>query len=371
MSVQSIGQTSGTDWLSQLLAAYAQQNATSQTSLESLLPASADQTSADSSSETSSASSGSSIGSFNDILAALLAGSGSLSYDMETGSLVAADAGGGQDMAGSQGLTREVSETENEDGSTTTSVTLTDADGNVVGTEKTISNADGSFTTTITMTGPDGKSSTRSITGENTDDGFLVTNTLADAEGNILETGTELTASDGAFTHTLTLTGPDGQTVTDSETFDADGKLVATSTSSTSSTTTPAAADSASSSTSGSSGSSETASSDGASGSSGSSSDDDDSSTTTTVTMSFTDDAIVQTITVTDAAGNVVSETSKEIPLQMSAEGEQWGASEGSQDGLSGLISQYASNRYGMSKYANQESAMDMGSQTSGMSVQA
>ena len=371
MSVQSIGQDTTNSWLSQLLASYGQQTASSQSSISSLLGLS--DTTSEASSATSSgstSSTGSSVGTFNDILTALLSGDSSLSYDMSTGTLtnLSSSTETGDmpppPMEGADGLTREVTETENDDGSLSRSVTMTDADGNVVGTEKTTQNADGSFSSVITMTDPDGNTSTRTITGENTDDGgFSVSSTLTDANGNVLETGLELTAADGSTTYSVTRNAPDGTTMTESESYDADGNLVSTSTS-----TTVASSASDSSTTASSSSSSTTSSSDSASSASGSS---DSEETTTTVTTAFTTEGMEQTITVTDADGNIVSQSVKDIPFSSTADGESYGATEGSKDGLSGLIGQYAANRYGTSRYAAQEAAMNLEGQGSGLSMEA
>jgi hypothetical protein len=367
MSVQSIGQDTTSSWLSQLLASYSQQSATSQSSIASLLgvgDATSEETAATSSGSTSGT--GSSVGSFNDILTALLSGDSSLSYDLETGTLT--DLGSStttdempppppmEGMEGSDGLTREMTETENEDGSVSRSVTMTDADGNVVGTEETTQNTDGSFSSVITMTDPDGNISTRTITGENTEDGgFSVSSSLTDAEGNVLETGLELTAADGSVTRSLTRTTPEGDTVTDSESYDAEGALVSTS----SSTTTTASSSSTSS---------ETVASD----STGSSSESSDSEeTTTTVTTAFTTEGMEQTTTVTDADGNIVSQNVKEIPFSSTAGGESYGNTEGSQEGLSGLVGQYTANRYGASRYAAQDAALNLSEQGGGLSVEA
>ncbi|KHK03200.1 hypothetical protein [Desulfovibrio sp. TomC] len=368
MSVQSIGQDTTNSWLSQLLASYGQQSTASQSSISSLLglsDATSDATAATSSGSTSSA--GSSVGSFNDILTALLSGDSSLSYDMSTGTLTDLSSSSQSDdmppppMEGSDGLKREVSETDNADGSSSRSVTMTDADGNVVGTEKTTQNADGSFSSVITMTDPNGHTTTRTITGENTEDGgFSVTSSLTDASGNVLETGQELTAADGSTSYTVTRNTPDGETMTESESYDADGNLVSSTTSSTvaAASTTGSSASSSSSSS----------SSESASGSSGSS---DSEETTTTVTTSFSSEGLVQTTTVTDADGKIVSQTVKDIPFSADAKGQSLGASEGSKKGLSGLVDQYAANRYGASQYAAQEAALNLGSQGSGVSVEA
>ena len=372
MSVQSVGQSSSDYWLQRLLASYGQQSTdSSQSSVLSLLSQGSD--AADSSSATSSASdtsASSAVGSFNDILTALLNGNGTLGYDMETGTLTATgqtgDAGGmSPPMQGADGsdLTRNETETKNDDGSTTRTVTMTDADGNVVGTEKSVSQSDGSFTTTITMTGPDGKTGTRTITGQNTDDGFTVSENLTDSDGNVLESGTQVTAADGSVTSTVTHYRKDGGSVTESESYDADGALVSTSTTTTPATT--ATAD-ATGTTAGTSGSSSASS---ASGSSSSSSDSSDN--TTTVTMTFTAKGIEETTTVTDADGNVVSQTTKEIPLSASAQGGTFGSSLQSADSLADIVGQYASGRYGSQQYSGQQAWWENGSESGGLSLQA
>lgn len=378
MSVQSIGQDSSTaSWLSQLLASVSNQSTTNQASASSLFGLSDTSSAATAATSSGSTSTGSSVGSFNDILTALLSGNGKLGYDMQTGTLTDLGASGQGSMPpppmagmGGDGLTRDIQETENEDGSLSRSVTVSDADGNVIGTEKTTQNADGSFSSVITMTGPDGKTMTRTITGENTaDGGFSVTSTLADADGNVLGTGTELTAADGSVTRGVTRNLPDGRTVSESESFDADGKLVST----TSSSTGTSLASSTSGTTSASS-SSGTSSSSGASSSDstgGSASGTSNKDTTTTVTTLFTSEGLEQTTTVTDADGKILSQNTKEIPFSATADSQSYGATQGSQEGLSGLIGQYAANRYGAGRYAAQQSAGDGSSQSSGISVQA
>ena len=372
MSVQSVGQSSSDYWLQRLLASYGQQSTdSSQSSVLSLLSQGSD--AADSSSATSSASdtsASSAVGSFNDILTALLNGNGTLGYDMETGTLTATgqtgDAGGmSPPMQGADGsdLTRNETETKNDDGSTTRTVTMTDADGNVVGTEKSVSQSDGSFTTTITMTGPDGKTGTRTITGQNTDDGFTVSENLTDSDGNVLESGTQVTAADGSVTSTVTHYRKDGGSVTESESYDADGALVSTSTTTTPATTATADATGTTADTSGSSSASS------ASGSSSSSSDSSDN--TTTVTMTFTAKGIEETTTVTDADGNVVSQTTKEIPLSASAQGGTFGSSLQSADSLADIVGQYASGRYGSQQYSGQQAWWENGSESGGLSLQA
>lgn len=390
MSVSSIGQSGSDYWLQQLLASYGQSSSTdSQSSILSLLSQGSDAT--DATSATSSGSStSSSVGSFNDILAALLSSNGSLSYDMETGSLTTAGQGeegempppmdGAQGGAGGQGgegggLSRSETVTKNDDGSTTTSATLTDASGNQVGTEKTVENADGSYSTTITMTDPSGKTSTRTITGENTTDGFKETQTLTAADGTVLETGTILTAADGSVTTSMTRNGPDGGSMTQSASYDAEGNLVSSTSSSTAPTIT-ASADSSSTSTSSDSTSTSTASgtsssSSSSSGASSGSSSSDSSGNTTTVTMAFTSEGIEETTTVTDADGNLVSQSTKEIPFSSTAQGSTFGSSLTEGQGLSDLIGQYAANRYGAGRYAEQQGLFDLGAQQSGLSVDA
>lgn len=378
MSVQSIGQDTANSWLSQLLASFQNQSAASQSSAASLfgLSDATSGTSGDASSATSSGStgSGSSVGSFNDILAALLSGGGSLGYDMQTGMLTdlsASGASGGMPppppMEESDGLTRDIKETENEDGSLTRSVTVSDADGNVVGTEKTTQNADGSFSSVITTVLPDGKTVTRTITGENTDDGgFSVTNALTDADGNILEKGQELTAADGSVTRSQTRYLPDGSTLTEAESFDADGNLISTTTTATGTAAVAAASDT--SSTTGSSGSADASASDSAGSASSAAKNQD---TTTTVTTLFTSEGLEQTTTVTDAAGKILSQNTKDIPFSATADSQSYGATEGSKEGLSGLVGQYAAGRYGAGRYAAQQAAAEASGQGSGISVEA
>jgi hypothetical protein len=378
MSVQSVGQSSSDYWLQRLLASYGQQSTdSSQSSVLSLLSQGSD--SADSSSATSSASdtsASSAVGSFNDILTALLNGNGTLGYDMETGSLTATGQTGDAGtmppppMQGADGsdLTREETETQNDDGSTTRSVTMSDADGNVVGTEKTVSQSDGSFTTTITMTGPDGKTGTRTITGQNTEDGFTVSENLTDSDGNVLESGTQVTAADGSVTSTVTHYRQDGGSVTESESYDADGALVSTSTTTTPSTTTASTADATG--TTGSTSGSSSASSSPGSSSGSSSSSSDSSDTTTTVTMTFTAKGIEETTTVTDADGNVVSQTTKEIPLSASTQGSTFGSSLQNADSLADIVGQYAAGRYGSQQYSGQQSWWDNSSEGGGLSLQ-
>lgn len=370
MSVQSIGTTGSYDWLQQLLASYANQPSTSNTSLSSLLSLSSGSTDETAATSSGSSSTSSATGSFNDILTALLAGNGSLAYDMETGMLTTRGASNGEEIPlppegafvwPGQELTRSVAETANDDGGTTRQVTLTDADGNVVGTENTTENADGSFTSTITRTGPDGKTTTRTVTGENTDAGFKVTNTLTASDGTVLESGTELTAADGTFTRTMTRNGPDGETVTETAGFDADGNLVSSTATTTSAT---AAAATAAGTT------DNAAASSDASGASGSS-DASDSGNTTTVTMAFTSEGMEQTTTITDPQGNIVSQKVKEIPFFQNGRNTSFGSLLEKGDGLSDLIGQYASNRYGASRYASQEASAGSGSQTGGLSVEA
>ena len=77
-----------------------------------------------------------------------------------------------------------------------------------------------------------------------------------------------------------------------------------------------------------------------------------------------------QTTVVTDADGNIVSKSVKEIPFSSSAEGSSFGATQGSKEGLSSMINQYASNRYGANRYANMEAALSVGDSSS-LSVEA
>ena len=414
MSIQAIGQDNANSWLAQMLASYTGQTSSAASSLESLLGTGS--STGDDTASSSASSSTASVGSFNDILQALLSGNGSVGYDMTTGTLT--DLSGSTQAGampppppgeGMDGISREVTETENEDGSLSRSVTMTDADGKVVGTETATQNADGSystvmtmvqadgktttrtmtgaydadgnfvekntltaadgtviesgtvttaqdgsFTSAMTMTGPDGKTSTRTASGEYADDGsFTMKSSLAAADGTILETGTETTAADGSYTSTVTRTGPDGQAVTETETYDALGSLVSTSTTSASSGTAQAAA------------------SDGAGGSSGSSSESSDSKeTTTTVTTAFSTEGMTQTTVVTDADGKIVSKTVKEFPFSADAEGQSFGATEASKDGLSSMLDQYAKGRYGADRYAAMASSGDSDGQ-SGFSAQA
>ncbi|HML56353.1 MAG TPA: hypothetical protein PKC79_19845 [Solidesulfovibrio magneticus] len=417
MSIQAIGQDNANSWLAQMLASYTGQTSSAASSLESLLGTGG--TTGDDTANSSSSSSTASVGSFNDILQALLSGNGSVGYDMTTGTLT--DLSGSTQAGtmppppgeGMDGIDREVSETENEDGSVSRSVTMTDADGNVVGTEKTTQNADGSystvmtmvqadgttmtrsmtgsydasgnfvekntltaadgtvlesgtittaqdgsFTSTMTATGPDGKTTTHNASGAYAADGsFTVKSSLADADGNILETGTEVTAADGSTTYTVSRTGPDGKTATETEAYDAYGALVSTSTS------TPASGAS--------SGTSQAAGSGGSSGSSGDSSESSGSEeTTTTVTTAFSTEGMTQTTVVTDADGNIVSKTVKEFPFSSKAEGQSFGATEASKDGLSSMLDQYAKGRYGADRYAAMASSGDSDGQ-SGFSAQA
>lgn len=380
MSVDSVSSTSSDYWLQRLMATYAQQSSTtSQSSALSLLSQGSDATDATSATSSDSSSS-SSVGSFNDILTALLNGGSGLSYDMDTGSLTTASQGEEGDMppppmdgaqgadGQGQGLTRAETTTTNADGSTTTNATLTDADGNQVGTETTTTNTDGSYTTTLTMTDPSGKTSTRTITGENTADGFKETQTLTDVDGNILETGTILTAADGSVTTSMTRNGPDGSSMSESESYDADGNLVSATTSSTAATSASSAASGTASSTSASSASGSSGS--GSGGSSGSSSSDE---TTTTITMSYDTTGITETTTVTDADGNIVSQQTKQIATNTGKSGSS-ASSDGAAapgsltDDLTDKLSQFMANRY--SQYADQ-AALDLGAQSSGVSVEA
>ncbi|EFL51575.1 conserved hypothetical protein [Solidesulfovibrio fructosivorans JJ]] len=375
MSVQSIGQSSGDNWLQQLLASYGQTRS-SQSSILSLLSQGSDATDGTSAtSSDASASTTSSVGSFNDILTALLNGTG-LSYDMETGSLTAsgqAEASGEAGMppppfmqgTGRPELTRSATETKNDDGSTTRNVTMTNAEGKVVGTEKTTENADGSFTTVMTMTDPGGNTSTRTINGENTDDGFKVTDTLTNADGNVLERRTHLTAADGSVTSSVTRNGPDGGSVAESESYDADGNLLST----TSSTTSPATSVASADSTSGGAGASGGSSASGASSSGGSESSDNDS-TTTTVTTTFTSESMQETITVTDVNGKIVSQKTKDIPFSRSAKGSSFGSNVPDADSLADITGQYL-HRYGANRYGSAQSQTKSDSGSGGLSVEA
>ena len=383
MSVQSIGQDSSSSWLTQLLASQQNQSTASQSSASSrfgLTDVASDASdSAAAATSSGSAGSGSSVGSFHDILSALLAGNGSLGYDMQTGTLTNLAASGqsgssdAADSAGeSDGLTREVTETDNKDGSASRSVKITDANGNVVGTEKTTQNADGSFTTVSTRVGPDGKTSTRTIAGENTSDGgFSITDTLTDADGKVVEKGTDLAAADGSVTRSLTRNTPDGQTLTDSESFDANGNLVSTTSSVTGASASAVAGGSASGSSASSTASS-SASASASGSSSGSASGSNSSDTTTTVTTLFTSQGLEQTTTVTDATGKVLSQNTKEVPFSATADSQSYGATQGSKEGLAGLVGQYAANRYGTSRYAAQQASGETSSDQSGsLSVEA
>ena len=86
--------------------------------------------------------------------------------------------------------------------------------------------------------------------------------------------------------------------------------------------------------------------------------------------MTFTDKSIEETTTVTDADGNIVSQKTKEIPLSTTGKAESFGSTLTSEDGLAGLLNQYAANRYDASKNAYQQQAMELGSQ-GGVDVQA
>ncbi|HCR11843.1 hypothetical protein [Solidesulfovibrio sp.] len=379
MSVSSIGQSSSDYWLQRMLASYGQKSSTSsQSSALGLLSQGSDAT--DDTSATSSGSSSSkssSVGSFNDILTALLAGKGSLSYDMETGTLTTSEQGEDGQMPPSPsmegapgeggghngGLTRNETVTTNADGSTTTTATLTDADGKQVRTEKTAANADGSFTTTIATTDPSGKTSTRTVTGKNTDAGFLVSDTLTASDGTVLESGTELTASNGSVTRTMTRNGPDGGSLTESESYDADGLLV-----SSSSTATPPAKTAASTgatTSAAASGKSGAPSSSKASGGSDSSSDKSDN--ITTVTMTFTSEGIQETTTVTDKNGKIVNQSTKEMPFDARTKGQSYGSLLQKGKGFSDYLDMYAANRYG----AAQSASSGKNSGSGGFSAQA
>ncbi|MFU2209165.1 hypothetical protein [Solidesulfovibrio sp. C21] len=382
MSVQSIGQSSGDNWLQQLLASYGQTRS-SQSSILSLLSQGSDATDGTSAtSSDASASTTSSVGSFNDILTALLNGNG-LSYDMETGSLTAS----GQDEASGEAgmppspsmqgtgpeLTRSATETKNDDGSTSRNVTMTNAEGKVVGTEKTTENADGTFNTVMTMTDPGGNTSTRTVTGENTDAGFKVTDTLTGVDDKILERRTHLTAADGSVTSSVTRNGPDGGSATESQSYDADGNLLSSTTSTTSPTTTVASAEATTSSDSTSStksGSSSENASGGSAASGTSSSGGDKGGTTTTVTTTFTSESMQETITVTDANGKIVSQKTKDIPFSNSAKGSSYGSNKPDADSLADITGQYI-HRYGASRYGSGQSQAGSDSGSGGLSVTA
>lgn len=363
MSVQSVGQTGSSGWLQTLQAMYGQTDTTS--TMSSLLSLANDATS-----ETKATSSGSSVGSFSDILSALLSGNGSLSYDMETGTLtnLSADQGGAAD----QNLTTSQDEVQNEDGSTTLTKTTTDAEGNVVGTDVKVSQTDGSYTETITIVGPDGKTLTRTVTGENTADGFLESSTLSDSNGNVWETASSLTAADGSVTRTLTRNGPNGDSTTETASYDASGQLVSASSAYTAGASqllaeTEASASLAATDTTGATASSdETSDSSGASGAS--SSGDDDDETTTTVSMTFTDKGIEETTTVTDADGNIVSQSSKLI----STNGGQDESGENGEAGGTnrGAFGDYAAARFGLSQYSAQSSLFNTLFENGGLSTE-
>jgi len=321
MSVQSISSSVGsTDWLQTLLAMYGQTDgSTTDSTMKTLRSLNSDSsgTTAATSADASSDASTSSVGSFNSILSALLAGDGNVAYDMETGSLTALDAEGNAGQAANQ-LTTSETETKNSDGSTTNKSTTTDADGNVVSTSTTVTQTDGSYTSTITITGPDGKSLTRTVTGENTDEGFQVSSTLTDGNGNVWETTSSLTAADGTTTSTISQYAANGDTSTTTSSYDASGELLSATTSYSSSSASQAQAGAAAASTTTAAAASDSTSSSsatsGASGGGGggsSSSDNDD--TTTTVSLTFTDKGIEETTTVTDADGNIVSQSTKMI----------------------------------------------------------
>jgi hypothetical protein len=407
MSVQAIGQDNANSWLARMLASYTGQTSSAGSSMAELLGTNS--STGEGTAKSSSSSSTASAGSFNDILQALLAGNGSVGYDMSTGSLTdlrgAAQAGAMPPLPTGEetdGISREVTETKNADGSASRSVAMTDADGNAVGTEQTTQNADGSystvmtmvqadgttmtrsmtgsydadgrfvekntltaadgtvlqsgtattaedgsFTSSMTMTGPDGKTTTRTASGEYADDGsFTVKNSLADADGNILESGTEITAADGSYTSTVARTGPDGKAVTETASYDAAGVLVSTS------TATP------------SSGAVQGAASEGASGSSSKASDGSDSKETiTTVTTAFTTEGMTQTTVVTDASGKILNKTVKDFPFSADAVGKSYGATEASKGGLSSMLDQYAKGRYGADRYAAMAASGDSNGQ--------
>lgn len=418
MSVQAIGQSNANSWLAQMLASYTGQTSSAASSMAGLLGTGS--ATGDDSANSSSSSTTASVGSFNDILQALLAGNGAVGYDMTTGSLTdlsgATQAGAMPPaLSGEEadGISREVKETENADGSLSRSVTMTDADGKIVGTEKTTQNADGSystvmtmvqadgttmtrsmtgnydangnfvekntltagdgtalesgttttaqdgsFTSTMTATGPDGKTTTHSASGAYADDGsFTVKSSLADADGNIIESGTEITAADGSSTYTVTRTGPDGKTATETEAYDASGALVSTSTS------TPTSGAS--------SGTSQAAGAGGSSGASDSSAGGSNKEETiTTVTTSFSTEGMTQTTVVTDVNGKILNKSVKDFPFSTKAEGQAYGATEASKGGLSSMLDQYAQGRYGADRYAAMAASGDSGGQ-SGFSAQA
>lgn len=185
MSVQSIGSSVGsTDWLQTLLAMYGQTDGSgADSTMETLLSLNGDAsgsaaaTSADTAGEAASANP---VGSFNSILAALLAGDGDVAYDMETGSLTLLDAGeaadrqpatdaaSGQDQAGTAAVPT--------DSTASTAVTdssdSADAASGASGGGGGDSGGDDDTTTTVTVTF--------------TDKGIEETTTVTDADGNIV-----------------------------------------------------------------------------------------------------------------------------------------------------------------------------------------
>lgn len=72
----------------------------------------------------------------------------------------------------------------------------------------------------------------------------------------------------------------------------------------------------------------------------------------------------------TDADGNLVSQSTKAIPFNATAEGQAYGSSLKKGDDLSDLLSQYAANRYDAYQNSYQQQAMQLGSD-SGVDVQA
>lgn len=366
MSVQSIGQTPDSDWLRQLLAASSRQASAGQSDMSRLLSSDTDATgqsaatSSDSSASSSPDASASNVaGSFRDILTALLSGNGTLSYDIATGSLTLSDTASGTLGDDEGNLTRKQTETANADGSTTRTASLTDGSGTVVNTETTTENPDGTFSTVIAALGPDGRNVTRTITGEKTaDGGFSITNTVTDANGHVLESGYEQAAADGSMTRGQTVNGPDGRSMTETESFDAAGRLVSTSSSSTLAATASASAGSESS------GQTEASSAAGSSGSTnGDAAKGDGSGNTTTVTVTFTSEGLEQTTTVTDPEGKIVSQTVKTVPFTPTAQGENYGSTLEKADGLSGLLNEYAASRQGAKKYAVQQASTEGGGQ--------
>jgi hypothetical protein len=412
MSVQAIGKNNANSWLAQLLASSSGQTSPAASSLANLLGTNA--ATGESTAKSSASQKTSSVGSFNDILQALLSGKGAVGYDMATGSLtdLSADTPAGATPPSGEaadGISRKLTETEKEDGSISRDVTLTDANGKVVGTEKTVQNADGSYSTVMTMaqadgatttraligtydgsgnfiekntltaadgtviesgttttakdgsfsstmtaTGPDGKATTRAVLGAYGDDGsFTVKSSLTAADGTILETGTEKTAADGSYSSTVTRTGPDGKAVTETASYDAAGALVSTSKASPSSRAAQGTADEKSG---------------GSSGKASESSSKEEA--TTTVTTAFSTEGMTQTTVVTNAAGKILNKTVKDFPFSVGAEGKSYGATKESKGGLSSMLDQYAKGRYGADRYAAMAASGDSNEQ-GGFSAQA